>query len=168
MQIGLQKRLRARNSLFDLVGRRNIDRLSTPSTLSRSQDQSIEDIPSLPSSPPSSPSTPSLIFPDVDTGPASSEASSDPSQSFTMAPVRIHSYSTTGLCADKGFRKIPSAQGKKLEKTNMVRRTVHHGNVLLSSHYHRGHADINSAQAPSSPFLGTSSSRAGLPRFYLT
>ena len=86
MQIGLRKRLRARNSLFDLVGRRNIDRLSTTSFDSLSPDQSIDDILPLPSSPP--PSPPSSVSLGHHQSQDLSEASSHPSPPPTMAPVR--------------------------------------------------------------------------------
>lgn len=86
MQIGLRKRLRARNSLFDLVGRRNVDQLSTTSLDSLSPDQSIDDIPPPPSTP--SPSPPSSVSLGHHQRHHLSEGSSHPSPPPTMAPVR--------------------------------------------------------------------------------
>lgn len=133
MQIGLRKRLRARNSLFDLVGRRNIDRLSTTSINSLSPDQSVDDIPPLPSSPPSSPPSSVSLYqqPSQD----SSEALSYPPPSPTMAPVRESSTTAAGhMTSNLAFRKIQSDRGKKREKTDMVGSIAHYAIFLFTTH----------------------------------
>ncbi len=94
MQIGLRKRLRAQNSLFDLVGRRNIDRLPTTSVNYLSPDHSIDDIPPLPSSPP--PSPPLSVSLEHHQSREPSEALSHPSPPYTMAPVRKSSTPAAG------------------------------------------------------------------------
>ena len=155
MQIGLQKRLRARNSLFDLVGRRNIDRLSSP------QEQSVDDIPPLPASPLSPPS------------PVSSEpeqSSADASLSLTMAPVRRLSMAVL----DQIGVLIWRPERFQAVKERSWRRSIWYVPPCTKPSCYavalicRGFADNLSNKAPSTLFPGTSSSFANCPHSFLT
>lgn len=111
--LGLRPRLRARHSLFDLIGRKHIDQLSSSSASTLPLEEDIDDLSPLPTSPPS---TVSLSTPP-------SEIPVEALAPVIMAPVRTRRTTLQSIAsaADLASRKIPSGPERKLEKINMVR-----------------------------------------------
>ena len=115
--LGLQPRLKARNSLWDLVNKHPSNLLSSSSQFRKQPvEEGVDGLPPLPFSP-SLPNSPSLEQRPHHHHPSESSAP------FTMAPVS--STTCTLLCdrakqAIHSQRKIRNDLGRRLAKSNMV------------------------------------------------
>ena len=152
--LGLRPRLRARNSLWDLVNKHPHHLQDSHSSFSSSWKQTVEE---------GTEGLPSLSFPSV-SSPTSPEQqpphnhSSESSASFTMARVCFTaSITSCGIADQENYsqRKIRRDLGRRLAKSNMV--GLQSSSTLEIEAVHK--ADCRLAQDPSSPFRGMSPTR---------
>lgn len=147
--LGLRPRLKARNSLWDLVNKHPLD-LPSSSPLSRKQpvEEGADGLPDLRFS--SSLSSPEQKSRD--------DHSSEGSHTSSMAPVSPTTFITYCSPADQANgsqRKIRKGHGRRLEKSNMVR--LQWRRVLGIQELDDANGKL--AQDPSSPSQGMMSTR---------
>lgn len=109
--LGLRPRLRARNSLFDLIAKKNIDQLSREERRRTAVEAEAEDLPPLPASPTSERKP--VRYPV-----ASTEATSDISETITMAPK--DSKRSRLEAGEEQYGSIYSVSGPVIVAENMI------------------------------------------------